>query len=114
MSIETVAETVACRYGATDIRTALATRRREIGRIQLVVATPRFSGGVGWVGRARLSKRRGGTGRTDRGHRRDGSVSSSGPAYYWLKGFTERLSALQQAPLTRRDGSKFQPDSPPM
>jgi DNA-binding protein YbaB len=32
---------------------------------------------------------------------------------YLVKEFTERLSALQQAPLTRRDGSTFQPDSPP-
>jgi DNA-binding protein YbaB len=31
---------------------------------------------------------------------------------YLLKEFTERLSTLQQAPLTRRDGSTFQPREP--
>ncbi|MGY4653077.1 YbaB/EbfC family nucleoid-associated protein [Mycobacterium sp. URHB0021] len=31
---------------------------------------------------------------------------------YLLKEFTERLSALQQAPLTRHDGSIFEPDAP--
>jgi hypothetical protein len=31
---------------------------------------------------------------------------------YLIKEFAERLTTLQQAPLTRRDGSTFQPGSP--
>jgi DNA-binding protein YbaB len=31
---------------------------------------------------------------------------------YLVKEFTERLTALQQAPLARRDGTIFQPDEP--
>ena len=31
---------------------------------------------------------------------------------YLIEKFTERMGALQQAPLTRSDGTTFQPDSP--
>lgn len=32
---------------------------------------------------------------------------------YLIREFTERMSVLQQAPLVRRDGTTFQPGSPP-
>jgi DNA-binding protein YbaB len=32
---------------------------------------------------------------------------------YLIKEFTERMSVLQRAPLVRRDGTTFQPGSPP-